>query len=130
MTSAALAISGFDGGSNFSRYRRPSPSTIVKPGVMPSAFAEVTRHTFFIEGGVVFPGPRCSSSVGHSTASVPVRIPFAVGDLTQCVHTASRKLLAGLRWNFTRLEHQVLEEIVVFIDSPRPESVSTFCGAG
>jgi hypothetical protein len=45
MTSAPLAISGFDGGSNLTKYRVPVLSRTVRPGEIPSLFAPTMVQT-------------------------------------------------------------------------------------
>ena len=45
MTSAPVAISGFDGGSNFTKYSVPVLSRTVMPGEMPSLLAPTMVQT-------------------------------------------------------------------------------------
>jgi hypothetical protein len=61
MTSAALANSGLEGGSNFSRYNRPAVSRMRNPGVMPSFLAAMTVQQPSA-GAWESPAPRCSSA--------------------------------------------------------------------
>ena len=62
LASAAVAISRFPIGSNFTKYRRFLASRIVNPGVTPSDFAPTTVHSA-PSGAEVFPGPRTNCSV-------------------------------------------------------------------
>ncbi len=69
MTSAPVAISGFDGGSNFTKYMSPRASAIVSPGVMPSFLPETIVHTPG-SGPVPATGPVSTSS------AVMTRVPM------------------------------------------------------